>query len=384
VADQGFDADVAVVGLGALGAHALWRLAVRGVDVIGIEQFEPGHDQGASHGQTRLFRVACLEHPGLPAIARRSRELWQELQPYADTPILKTTGGVMIGPPDSRVVAGAIAAAETHDLPVERLTRGQLVERFPQHQNLAPDVVGVWDPEAGVVVPEVAIVAAVAAARNAGATVHTGSRVEAIELVDDGAVVHTAERAYRVRQVAATAGAWLGKLVPGLDLTPIRTPMTWFAPADPADTSFALPNFPVFIRTLDDQHALWGHGAADSYGIKVGAERDTRHMTVDPDTIERGTSARDHELVSRLIRQALPGLNPIPTSVVTCMITDSADGQFLIGRPRNDARLVVGGGDSGHAFKHAAGLGELLAQLVVRKPTYTDTAFVDPERFASH
>jgi sarcosine oxidase len=53
-----FDADVAVIGLGAMGSNALWRLAARGVDVLGFEQFRPGHVQGSSHGQTRLFRVA--------------------------------------------------------------------------------------------------------------------------------------------------------------------------------------------------------------------------------------------------------------------------------------------------------------------------------------
>jgi sarcosine oxidase len=376
-----FDADVAVVGLGAMGAHALWRLAVRGVQVIGIEQFTPGHDQGSSHGQTRLFRVACMEHPALPTIARRSRELWEELQPYAGEPILETCGGIMIGPPDSYVITGTVAAARACDLPVERLAREQLVERFPQHQNLGKDVAGVWDPEAGVVHPETAILAATKAAEAAGAAVLTGTRVSAIELVGGGAVIRTADRSLTVQQVVVTAGAWLGKLVPGLHLNPIRTPMTWFAPADPTDApSLTLSRFPVFIRQFDDGHGIWGHGAGNAYAVKVGAERDETFLPIDPDTIERTTSPRDHELVSRLVAEALPSLNPIPTQVVTCMITESRDGQFVLGRPNQDTRLVVGGGDSGHAFKHAAGLGELLAQVTTGEQPYADTAFVDPDR----
>ena len=76
----GFHADVAVVWLGAVGSSAAWRLAARGLDVVGIDQHQPGHPWCGSHGRTRLFRVACLEDPGLVPIARRARELWRELE----------------------------------------------------------------------------------------------------------------------------------------------------------------------------------------------------------------------------------------------------------------------------------------------------------------
>ena len=79
------DAEFAIVGLGAHGAQAFWRLAARGTDVIGFEQFLPGHDRGSTHGQTRLFRTLCLEHPGLVPLARRSLGLWRELEEQTST-----------------------------------------------------------------------------------------------------------------------------------------------------------------------------------------------------------------------------------------------------------------------------------------------------------
>jgi sarcosine oxidase len=375
-----FDADVAVVGLGALGAHAVWRLAERGLRVIGFEQFAPGHALGSSHGQTRLFRVACLEHPALVTVARRSRELWQELQEHTADPILDVTGGVMIGPADSDVILGTLAAADAHDLPVEPLTRDQVIERFPQHQNLAEGTVGVWDPEAGVAHPETAIIAAVDAARAAGAEIYTDTKVAAIEPTAGGVLIDTVDRSFTVRQVVVTTGAWLDKLVPGLELNPTRTPMTWFGPADPADASFTLQKFPVFIRAIDQDNVIWGHGSADLNGVKIGPDHDDNFLSIDPDDLDRTITAKDHELVSHLVRKALPGLDPTPTRIITCMVTHSRDDQFIIGRPRADPRLVVGGGDSGHAFKHAAGIGELLAQMVAGEPTYVDTAFVNPDR----
>lgn len=376
-----FDADVAVVGLGAMGAHAAWRLAARGVSVIGIERFHPGHVQGSSHGQTRLFRVACLEHPNLVLMARRSRELWAELQEHSADPILETTGGVMIGPPDSDVITGTLAAAREHDLPITELTVEELQERFPQHADLQPGTVAIWDPEAGVAHPENAIIAAVDAARSAGAAIYTDTRVTDVELVDGGAVVTTPTRTFTVRQVVVTTGAWLGKLVPELPLDPWRTPMTWFSPADPADESFTLANLPIFIRAVDEDNWIWGHGSADANGVKIGPDRDPNFVTVDPDRIDRGVNAQDHALISALVARALPGLDPVPTRTTTCMVTHSPDGQFQIGRPHGDPRLVVGGGCSGHGFKHASGIGELIAQITTGEPTYVDAAFVDPDRF---
>lgn len=65
------------------------------------------------------------------------------------------------------------------------------------------------------------------------------------------------------------------------------------------------------------------------------------------------------------------------------MVTHTPDGQFLLGRPHGDSRLIVGGGCSGHAFKHASALGELLAEITVGQPTFVDIEFMDPNRFAS-
>ena len=62
------------------------------------------------------------------------------------------------------------------------------------------------------------------------------------------------------------------------------------------------------------------------------------------------------------------------------MITHSPDGQFLAGRFGGGSRVVVAGGDSGHGFKHAAGIGELLAQIVASEKPYCDPGFLSPTR----
>ena len=223
---NGYDADVAVIGLGAIGSSAAWRLAARGLDVLGFEQFEPGHAWGGSTGRTRLFRFACLEHPGLTPIARTCATCGVTSRHRAASGCSSRRAALMIGPPDSHIIEGTLRAAEMHDLPVERLDADDIARRFPAHARLNPGDVGVWDPEAGILRPEAAIVAVVDAARVTGARIHTKTRVTAVEPDADGVTIRTEGASYRVGHVAATSGPWITRSCPTCRSTPHRVVMT--------------------------------------------------------------------------------------------------------------------------------------------------------------
>jgi sarcosine oxidase len=182
-------ADVVVVGLGAFGSAALWRLAARGVDVVGIERQAIGHPFGSSHGSTRLFRVACMEHPGLTPIARKSLELWTELGERNGQVYVRQTGSLNVGTPDSQPVLGARKAAAEAGAPVVELTHAELIDRFPQYGGLAPEDVAVWDPGAGICYAEPTVRAQVAEAQRLGATVYPHTMVTAIDLNPDSVTV---------------------------------------------------------------------------------------------------------------------------------------------------------------------------------------------------
>jgi len=184
--------------------------------------------------------------------------------------------------------------------------------------------------------------------------------------------------------VVVAAGAWLGSLVPGLSLAPRRTPQYWFRPRDPESKEFTLDRFPAFIWERHDGAGMWGHGSADDYGIKIGLEPAfTDRTAIDPEEMDRyiHLDTDVDELTSQVAR-ALPGLEPRPARVIPCLITDSSDGQFLVGRLPGQPQVVVAGGDSGHGFKHSAGVGELLAQIVTGQRPYCATDFLDPARFS--
>jgi sarcosine oxidase len=383
VADHDTGTDVVVVGLGVLGAAALWRLAARGVDVVGVEQFSVGHPWGSSHGSTRMFRTTCLEHPGLVPLARLSRRLWRELEEETGQPLLDETGGLLIGPPDCHLVAGTLEAARIHQVDVEVLDASAIVRRFPEHGGVPDCHIAVLDSTAGMLRAEDAVRAAVGAAGRAGAEVRTETPVTGIELVDDGVVVTTGTRTIRARQVVVTAGPWLPRLVPELPLTVVRTPMTWFRPA--ADSGrFGVTEFPIFLRDLGGAGIVYGHGAVDDGMVKFALEYD------DDAAVFRETSAgecdrriadQDWKRIEAIASWAAPELVIEPAATTVCMYTLTPDGQFIVGRPQGDQRVVIGGGDSGHAFKHAPGLGEVLADIVLDRPPAVVLDFADPNRF---
>src|SRR5262245_6369889 len=128
--ERALDADVIVVGLGAMGSQALWSLARRGVRVIGIEKLGLGQERGASHGESKIIRTAYWEDPGSVPLARRSWELWRDLEAASNSGIVDRTGALMIGARGSPVVAGALTSAETHGLDFDLLDAAAIARHF--------------------------------------------------------------------------------------------------------------------------------------------------------------------------------------------------------------------------------------------------------------
>jgi len=89
--------EVIVIGLGAMGSATLFHLARRGVRVLGLDQFSPGHALGSSHGDSRIIRETYFEHPLYVPLVQRAHHLWRELEHSSGASLMKITGGLMIG-----------------------------------------------------------------------------------------------------------------------------------------------------------------------------------------------------------------------------------------------------------------------------------------------
>lgn len=377
-----YDAEVAIVGSGAWGTSALWRLSERGVRAIAFDAQTVPNVYGSSHGHTRLFRVACHEHVDLTPVARRAKELWLELSADQGTDLLHETGVLSIGPEDGRAIRNVRKAVAYAGVDVTQFTIDEVRERYPQHANLGNHYIGILDHEAGFVRAEESITAAAAAATSRGSQIFEQTAVT--DIVDDGGgvIVRTAARDFRVGQVILSSGAWMTKMQDVVPLTAVRAPMLWWE-AKEAPEEFGIDRFPAFIRHYDDDHTLWGHGSTADAPVKLGPSFDQHsRMLIDPDQVLRGVRPGvDWATVAGVLPWAIPGLKNAPALAAPCLVTESPDMQFVIGRHPDRPRVVLAGGCSGHGFKHASAVGELLAQLVTGEDTFSDIGFMSPDRF---
>jgi len=158
-------ADVAVLGLGAMGSAALWRLASRGASVVGFERFEPGHEFGSSHGASRIFRAAYFEDTRYVPLLVAALEWWRRLEQESARELLVQIGGLMIGPPDGPLITGSLKSVNEHRLPHRILDRAAMAASYPQHKLVAGDV-AILDELAGVLLPEETIAACLALAKS--------------------------------------------------------------------------------------------------------------------------------------------------------------------------------------------------------------------------
>jgi sarcosine oxidase len=375
-----FDADVLVVGLGAMGSMALWRLARRGARVIGFDRFEPPHAMGSSHGESRIIRTAYYEGPGYVPLVREAFGLWRELEAESGATILTMTGALMIGSPSSDVVAGALASAREHGLEHEILDGTQVRRRFERHR-LVDHEVAVHEAAAGFVRPEVGIGAALGRARALGARVLNGHAVERVTAIEGGVEVRAAGRTWRGRHAVVCAGAWNSVgLVGGLDvkLEVTRQCMVWFRPRTPALHSPEVA--PVFVHDMGGSPALFGYGfpSVDGETVKIGLA--ARTAPQDPDAIDRAIHPADLDAAADYVRSALPDLDPTPVRAVVCLQENSPDRHFVIGALAPGVTVLAG--FSGHGFKFAPVVGDIAADLALQGATSRSIAAFSPQRFA--
>lgn len=368
--------DVIVVGLGAMGSAALAELARRGARVLGIEQFAIGHDRGSSHGGTRMIRLGYFEHPSYVPLLRRTYELWRELEARSGKKLLHITGIAEIGAPSSDVVSGTLRASRLHKLPHEVLTAAQTMERFPAFR-LPSDYVGVFQPDGGFLAVEEALDVNVALAKAASAEVRTGIKVRSVDETSNGVRVVGDGETFEAGQIIVSAGAWATKFFPNLPLRVTREVIAWFEPSDPS--LFEPSRFPVFL--LENPHGQhYGFPAFGQPGVKI-AKHYHRDEAADPDTVDRIVSAADETLIRPAIADHIPAANGRLLAAKTCLYTVTPDRDFIIDRAPGMSRIIVASPCSGHGFKFAPVMGEILADLATKGATGHDISRFALSRF---
>ncbi|MDR6873135.1 sarcosine oxidase [Bosea sp. BE125] len=358
--------DVIVAGVGAMGSAACWHLAKRGLKVLGLERFDLGHAMGSSHGLNRIIRLAYFEGSHYVPIVRRAHELWRITGDEAGMKLLHVTGSIDLapegaGPEGVGPVESSLQSCLDHGLVHERLDGREIARRFPAFQ-LPEGHVGLWQPDGGFVASEKAIYAHVGLAQSRGAEIRTGEpMLDWTPTAQGGVVVRTERGTYSAGRLVITSGGWIADAVPALasKVSTVRQAIGWFTTRRPE--LFREGAFPVFILSVEEG-AFYGFPLYEHPGFKLGGPHFGREP-MDPRDDDRTPSPRQVALIRECLRRYIPDAAGDPLTLKGCVYTVSPDEDFIIDAVPGVPQAVFASCCSGHGFKFASAIGEILADL---------------------
>lgn len=355
--------DAIVIGVGGIGSASAYHLAARNLDVLGLERYDIPHTNGSSHGITRIIRRAYYEHPSYVPLIERAYHLWDNLAEETGRDIIHRTGSIDAGPADNAVFAGSKRSCEEHGIPHEVLTGAEVNRRFPGYE-LPEEYRAVYQEDGGFIVPEQATVGHTEAAQARGAEIRAREQVEGWAETNDGGIrVRTDRGVYVANALVLAAGAWNYKLASALEglAVPERQVLAWFQP-DSLD-SYQPDTFPVWNLSVPEGR-FYGFPVHDVPGFKLGKYHH-REEEIDPDDFEREPKRADEAVLRDVTEKYFPDAAGPTMSLSTCMFTNSPDEHFILDTLPNHPRVAVGAGFSGHGFKFASVIGEVLADLAI-------------------
>ena len=369
--------DVIVLGLGAIGSATLYTLAQRGLRVCGVEQHGTPNEFGSSHGTLRAIRKAYFEHPDYIPLVNRAYELWEELDAGASEALLIKNGLIISGRPGSEVMRGLDSCYAEHDLPHENLSAGEGALRYPCF-SFPEDHRVISDPFGAYLFVEKCVARYIELAEAFGADVRVHKPALSWKAESKSVRVSIGSQEIEASALILCLGPWMKDVLKevGVELTVKRKVQLWYD--SPRIESYSAPDFPCFAVDLDDGF-YYGFPAVDERGIKVAQH--TGGQTVDdPSELERGLDPDDEAGVLPFLNLTLPGLKPRRTHFSVCMYTSTPDDNFILDVHPEHPKVVIGCGFSGHGFKFAPVIGEILADLAVDGSTKHPSGFLELER----
>ncbi len=373
--------DVIVVGLGAMGSAALYQAAKRGANVLGIDRYSPPHTYGSSHGDTRITRQAIGEGEMYVPFVKRTNAIWQELEDLTNQELYLKTGGLIIAPETGGAewhvsgdfVEHTAKIADKHQIEHEVLSSDETMKRHPLLKMRSQDR-AYYEPDAGVLRPEVCIQVQIEQAKHHGATVHTYEAVTSYKTTADRVQVITDKATYEADKIVLSAGAWMLDLImpeyrSGLEV--YRQVIYWFE-ADDINV-FTESNFPFLIWIGDTDQDFFSAFPTPRDGIQ-GVKVLTEHYaeTTTPDTLDRIVKPEEIAHLYQMTTDRLHGVTDNLVHADVCMYTMTPDEHFLIDFHPDSDRIVMASPCSGHGFKHSAAVGETLAELALNGQSTLD------------
>lgn len=380
---------VIVLGLGAMGSAAAQHLTERGHLVTGFDRFRPPHSYGSSHGRTRIIRQSYWEDPRYVPLLLRAYELWRKLEVDSGESLLRLTGGLMIGPADGDLVARSTKSAEQFNLPHKVLSPAEIKRLYPMF-TVQDEMAALWEDAAGFLHPEACVEEQLNQARRAGADLHYNEpAIEWTPLESGGVSVRTARRTYEADHLVITVGPWAPQVLnTRLPLEVTRQVLFWFEPLARPDL-FQEGRFPIFLMQSGIAEPLlygfpsvpnsaWPHWT----GVKVALHGS--HDICTPETVVREISPEDERVIRERLVETVPHLAGRVLHAETCLYTMTPDEHFMLDRHPDHPQVIIAAGFSGHGFKFASVVGEILAGMATGHAPSFDLELFSFGRFRDH
>jgi sarcosine oxidase len=361
--------DVIIIGAGGMGSATAFELAHRGHRVLALEQFPLVHDRGSSHGQTRIIRTAYYEHPCYVPLVRRAFERWYQLEQRSGRHLLTESDCLSIGTPQSEVIRGVLQAAREHNLKTESLDSDELRQRFPMFR-FGPEYVGVLEHQAGFLYVEDCVRTYIDEAIHRGATIRAEETVQSWQSTGNGVSVTTTRETYCAAKLVVTAGPWARQLLGqiGSPLRLMRQTLLWFGTSHAEQLQ--RNRFPIYLAEVPEGN-FYGLPMIDPTGPKIARHYGASEL-LSPEEVSRELTAQDEEPIRQFLKKYLPAVDGPLNRAQTCIYTLSADRHFIIDRHPEYSHVAIATGFSGHGFKFASVVGEIVADLTEKGTTEWD------------
>jgi sarcosine oxidase len=355
--------DAIVVGLGGIGSGAAYWLSRRlGDRVLGLEQFELGHANGASQDHSRIIRLS-YHRPDYVRLAKRAYATWAEIEAESGETIVTVTGGLDVAPREAAIpLADYTEAMDAESVPYEHLDAPEIMRRWPQWR-LDDEHHGLYQADAGLADPNRGNAAHQRLAGANGATLLDHSPVTRLRDAGGEVEVTVADGTIlKAGRVVLAADAWTNELLRNFDrplpLTITKEQVTYFACPDPA--AFAPDRFPIWIW-MDDP-SFYGFPTYGEAGPKAAQDVGGEETTPAERTFGRDEAA--FERLTSFMARHLPGALGPPIYTKTCLYTLTPDRDFVVDRVPDAPNVLVALG-AAHGFKYASVLGRVLAELAI-------------------
>jgi len=362
-------ATVIVVGAGVNGVTTGIELRKRGHKVILVDPGPLPHPLAASTDISKAVRAAYGADEEYTELAGRSIKLWREWNKAFGVELYHEIGVMFVRqqqmkPGDFEYESFKILERRGHK--IERMNSAQLWKQFPawnpeRYQD------GVLELEAGYVESSRVVATLMERAKSTGVELRESTRFSQLDESDErvkGIVLDNGERTQGDAVVMAI-GAWTPYVLPFTRKFLRATGQPVFHLKPRQHELFAPQRFPVFGADISTT-GYYGFPLSREGVLKIANHGSGREMS--PESPKRAVTPEEEENLREFLSSTFPALAdaPIVYSRV-CMYCDTNDGHFWIAPDPERPGLIVAAGDSGHGFKFAPVLGEIIADAAEGK-----------------